>query len=49
MAKVKIKKPIEYKTIVKRPKDQSPDGQIIGPQFQLKPVEKVKMGNNGKK
>ncbi len=43
MAKVKIKKPIEYKTILPRPKGFAPKGEIIGTQFVLKPVEKVDM------
>jgi hypothetical protein len=49
MAKIKLKKVVEYKTMVPRPADQAPKGEYIGKQFQLKPVEKVKMGKNGKK
>ena len=49
MAKVKLRKPIEYNTIVKRPEDQAPKGEFIGPKFQLKPIEKVKMSKSGKK
>lgn len=43
MAKVKLKKPIEYNTVVPRPKDRTPKGQlIVGKQFVVKPVAKTK-------
>ena len=43
MVKVKMKKPIEYNTIVPRPKDRTQKGQlIIGKQFVVKPIAKTK-------
>jgi hypothetical protein len=43
MAKIKLKKPIEYNTIVPRPKDRTQKGQlIVGKQFEVKPVAKTK-------
>lgn len=43
MAKVKLKKVIEYNTIVPRPKDRTQKGQlIVGKQFVVKPVAKTK-------
>lgn len=46
MAKVKLKKKevVEYKTIVPRPKNRTPKGElIVGEQFEVKPVAPVKM------
>jgi len=38
-----MKKPIEYNTIVSRPKDRTQKGQlIVGKQFVVKPVAKLK-------
>ena len=43
MTKIKLKKPIEYNTIVPRPKDRTQKGQlIVGKQFEVKPVAKTK-------
>jgi len=43
MAKIKLKKAIEYNTIVPRPKDRTQKGQlIVGKQFEVKPVAKTK-------
>lgn len=50
MAKVKLKAPVEYNTIVKRPKDRTQKGElIVGKQFEVKPVAPVKMSKRGKK
>lgn len=44
MAKIKLKRVVEYNTVVPRPKDRTPKGQlIVGKQFEVKPVESVKM------
>jgi hypothetical protein len=44
MPKIKMKKAIEYNTIVPRPKDRTPKGQlIVGKQFEVKKVAPVKM------
>jgi hypothetical protein len=44
MAKIKMKNAIEYNTIVPRPKDRTPKGQlIVGKQFEVKKVAPVKM------
>ena len=43
MAKVKLKKAIEYNTIVPRPKNRTQKGQlIVGKQLEVKPVAKTK-------
>ena len=43
MAKIKLKKAIEYNTIVPRPKDRTQKGElIVGKQFVVKPVAKLK-------
>jgi hypothetical protein len=44
MAKVKMKKPVEYNTIVPRPKDRTQKGQLRGKQFEVKPVAPYKKG-----
>lgn len=44
MAKVKMKKVVEYKTVVPRPRNRAPKGElIVGKQFEVKPVAPVNM------
>lgn len=44
MAKIKMKDAVEYNTIVPRPKNRTPKGQlVVGKKFEIKPVAPVKM------
>lgn len=42
MPKVKIKKTVEYNTVVPRPKNRTQKGQLRGKVFEVKPVAELK-------